>query len=99
MELAIGQLIKILLGIIVVAAVIFGLYHFSTQVNDFFGGLNHTENPIDNKSTNVKPVLDCTKCGGSWFDNDRCVESTCKSISPTCRFSKYWVISDGKCIN
>lgn len=39
MELAIGQLIKIILGILVVAAVIAGLYFFGSNMIDFFKNL------------------------------------------------------------
>jgi len=47
MELSIGTLIKIILGILVVAAVAYGLYHFFTNnVSGSFGdmGLNGTIN-------------------------------------------------------
>lgn len=37
--LAIEQLIKIILGIVVVAAVISGLYFFGSQISDFFRNL------------------------------------------------------------
>lgn len=36
MELTFDQLIKLLLGVIVIAAIIFGLYNFGSNVNEFF---------------------------------------------------------------
>lgn len=37
--LAINQLIKIIIGVIVIAVVITGLYFFGSYVSDFFGNL------------------------------------------------------------
>ncbi len=49
MELTIGQLIKIILGVVVVAVVIFGLYLFFTNyVIDFFKNI-----PTGNKTGGV----------------------------------------------
>lgn len=40
MELSIGQLIKLILGVLVIAAVAYGLYVFFTNnINGTFGGL------------------------------------------------------------
>ena len=39
MELAISQLIKIVLGVLVVVAVVFALYQFGSQILDFFRNL------------------------------------------------------------
>jgi len=36
MELTIGQLIKIIIGLLVVVAVVIGIYFFGGYVNDFF---------------------------------------------------------------
>ncbi len=43
MELTIGNLIKIIIGLIVIVAVIYGVYRvFQGSIFDFFGGVGNT---------------------------------------------------------
>lgn len=44
--IAIEQLIKIILGIVVVAAVVIGLYFFGSQITDFFRNLPGGNEPV-----------------------------------------------------
>ena len=97
--LAINQLIKIVIGIVVIAVVIMGLYFFGSYVSDFFGnmiggeeekeeGVVVTEKPVDSKEE-----VSCESCqaGANLCDRDEC-----NAISTTrCVFKKNEKLSKG----
>ncbi|MBI2044056.1 hypothetical protein HYT24_01705 [Candidatus Pacearchaeota archaeon] len=90
MELTQDQLIRILLGMIVIAAVLFGLYNFGSNINEFFKGnlTSKTESlSLESEQTSgVIIVKDCQKCGeGVW---NACDEKECRSINQNCIFKE-----------
>lgn len=46
MDLTISQLIKIIIGILVIVMVVSGLYFFGNYISDFFGNLPGVENTL-----------------------------------------------------
>jgi len=86
MELTIGQLIKITLGIFVVVIVVGGLYFFSSYINDFFGNVVPNESVQEGTQTNNQIVqetlneqVDCEQECGKGILNV-CDKEECESL-------------------
>ena len=91
--LAINQLIKIVIGVVVIAVVIMGLYFFGSYVADFFGNMIGGEE--EEKKQGSVQVIDsgkseaevspspCNKCGEGI--SNRCDESECLNLG-SCNF-------------
>ena len=103
--LAINQLIKIIIGVVVIAVVIMGLYFFGSYVSDFFGnmiggeeekeeGVVVTEKPVDSKEE-----VSCESCNedvNNLFNFNICDRDECNAISTTrCVFKKNEKLSKG----
>lgn len=83
MELTIGQLIKITIGVFVVVIVVGGLYLFSTYINDFFGNVVPNESAQNNQQVRTERSesevsLRCSDCGGGFFGE--CTREDCLEI-------------------
>lgn len=68
MELTIGQLIKIILGMAVVVAVVAGIGFFGSNVTDFFNNLVPSEKPADENPSDTNEISYNTFC------EDKCAE-------------------------
>jgi len=88
-EIAINQLIKIILGVLVVASVIIGLYlFFSGSILDFFNNLipdvspDKIENPIqledEQEVAEEVPIKSCKDCGIICFEKECLNLGDCK---------------------
>tara|TARA_Y100000296_G_scaffold20566_1_gene24425 strand:- start:166 stop:480 length:315 start_codon:yes stop_codon:yes gene_type:complete len=89
--LAINQLIKIIIGVVVISVVVMGLYFFGSYVADFFGNFapGEEEKRVDSKESKIEVSSDyCNTCSditstGSSF----CGKTECLSLG-NCRFEK-----------
>ena len=91
--LAINQLIKIVIGVVVIAVVVMGLYFFGSYISDFFGNFAGGEEEkqenvvVTKKSVENKEEFSCESCGYL------CTETKCNGISGNCNFKEEGVAS------
>ena len=103
--LAINQLIKIIIGVVVISVVVMGLYFFGSYVADFFGnmigGEDEKEEGVVVKENTVgdKEEVSCESCNedvNNLFNFNICDRDECNAISTTrCVFEKNEKLSEG----
>ena len=90
--LAINQLIKIIIGVVVISVVVMGLYFFGSYVADFFGnmiggeeekeeGVVVKENTVDDKEEKLIQEISATFCEDKCYDGVGCPFWECTAIS------------------
>ena len=98
--LAINQLIKIIIGVVVIAVVVTGLYFFGSYVSDFFGNMIGGEEEekedivVKEKTVEDKEEVSpnpCEECDTGFFDT--CSKIECESLG-NCDFKPHTLSSD-----
>jgi hypothetical protein len=86
--LAINQLIKIIIGVVVISVVVVGLYFFGSYVADFFGNMVGGEEEkqegvqvIDSKQEKLIQEISATFCEDECYDGVGCPFWECTAIS------------------
>lgn len=86
MELSIGMIIKIILGVCVLVFVIYGVSVSMKGNLDFLPDYNETESdvsaPVSSGGVSVlMPDKRCEDCGGNYLDKNWCTQNECELIS------------------